>query len=158
MVGGDDHRDRLIDVLLREQVGAEQPPDLEDGILARASPSRRRRWASAATAMAAAAAILLIVASVVTVAPKSSTVGRKSPLPAARDPASLPPPVQVTTGAASRRLISATVRVPVRSVKPFRIPDTAPIPTGRVRIPSFSVRLPQTVTLFTTKSKKRSPS
>jgi len=158
MVGGDDHRDRLIDMLLREQLGAEQPPDLEGRILARVSPSRRRRWALAATAMAAAAAILLIVASVVTVAPKSSTVGRKSHQPAARSPVPLTPPVQVTAGTASRPLISAAVRVPVRTVKPFRIPDAAPIPTGRVRIPSFSIRLPQTVTLFTTKSKKRSPS
>jgi hypothetical protein len=38
----DEPRDRLMDMLLREQLGGEAPPDLTERILARAYPARRR--------------------------------------------------------------------------------------------------------------------
>jgi ferric-dicitrate binding protein FerR (iron transport regulator) len=48
-------RDKLIDLLLREELGGEAPPDLTERILARAFPRRRRRW----LAVLAAAGLLL---------------------------------------------------------------------------------------------------
>lgn len=177
MVKSDEHRDRLIDLLLREHFRAEEPPDLVDRILAHARPPRKLcppRWhrrALAVAAVAAAAAVLLIVASVITVAPKSSaviskpstvspdssTVVSKTPRPAASDRLSARQPLRAAMTAARRPLISATVRVPGNNVRPFRVPEGIPIPAGRVRIPSFSIRLPQSVSPFTT-TKKRSPS
>jgi ferric-dicitrate binding protein FerR (iron transport regulator) len=38
----DEARERLIDILLREELGGEQPPDLSAKIMSRAFPSRRR--------------------------------------------------------------------------------------------------------------------
>jgi hypothetical protein len=52
----DPHRDRLIDVLLRELLGGERPPDLSARILARVRPARRwPRWAGAAAVVVLAA-------------------------------------------------------------------------------------------------------
>jgi ferric-dicitrate binding protein FerR (iron transport regulator) len=42
MIPMDEPRDRLIDILLREELGGEQPPDLTERVLARAFPSRFR--------------------------------------------------------------------------------------------------------------------
>src|SRR5262245_2259799 len=55
----DEPRDRLIDMLLREELGGEQPPDLTDKIVARAFP-RRRLLPFVRVGWTAAAAVLLI--------------------------------------------------------------------------------------------------
>src|SRR5579871_602726 len=55
----DEPRDRLIDILLREELGGEQPPDLTDRIVARAFP--RRRVMPFVRSVWSVAAMLLIV-------------------------------------------------------------------------------------------------
>ncbi|MBL8793695.1 MAG: FecR domain-containing protein [Planctomycetia bacterium] len=54
----DEPRDRLVDLLLREQLGGETPPDLTERILARAFPSRRATYWRVG---ALAASLLLVV-------------------------------------------------------------------------------------------------
>ena len=56
MIENRDHHDRLIDILLAEELGGESPPDLTARIVARAFP-RRRSWL---LAVAAAAAIAIV--------------------------------------------------------------------------------------------------
>ena len=53
-----DHKDRLVHVLLEETVGGQAPPDVSDRVLARAFPRRRRRWA---LPVAAAATVAVVV-------------------------------------------------------------------------------------------------
>jgi len=60
----DDHQDRLIDILLREELGGEAPPDLAAAILARVAPrrrlARRLRWLLVPLAAAAGFAIAVL--------------------------------------------------------------------------------------------------
>jgi ferric-dicitrate binding protein FerR (iron transport regulator) len=69
----DEPRDRLMDMLLREQLGGETPPDLTDRILARAFPargrSRLRTLLLAASISIAVGALTWIASSVVSEAP-----------------------------------------------------------------------------------------
>ena len=51
--------DKLIDCLLKEELGGQAPPDLLHATLARAYPRRSRAWAWAAGAVAAAAAVVI---------------------------------------------------------------------------------------------------
>jgi ferric-dicitrate binding protein FerR (iron transport regulator) len=53
----DEHRDRLIDMLLEEELGGESPPDLTEQVVARAFG--RRRWWRVALAAAVLLAIVL---------------------------------------------------------------------------------------------------
>jgi ferric-dicitrate binding protein FerR (iron transport regulator) len=55
----DEFLDKLIDCLLKEELGGQAPPDLLDAILARAFPRRSRVWAWAGGAVAAAAAVII---------------------------------------------------------------------------------------------------
>jgi len=164
----EEHRDRLIDVLLREHFQAEEPPDLVDRVLAHAHPPHRhcppRRHRRVLAAAVAAATVLLIVASVMTIVLKPSAVNPNSSMAVSETPRPVVPghlptrhSSQAALTAARRSFTSVTVRVPADNVVPFRIPDRIPILRGRVRIPNFSVRLPQSVSPFTI-TKKRTPS
>jgi len=55
-----DHEDRLLDVLLEEELGADAPPDLTEAVLARARAGRGRRFAAVLLPLAAAAAVALV--------------------------------------------------------------------------------------------------
>jgi hypothetical protein len=57
-----DHEDRLLDILLEEELGGESPPDLTDRILARAD--RRQRTMRLSAAGVAVAATVLVAATV----------------------------------------------------------------------------------------------
>ena len=67
-----DSRDRLIDLLLQEELGGHAPPDLTGRVLARAFPARRP-WLRIA-----AAALLLVAAGVAWYATRSSYPGPKA--------------------------------------------------------------------------------